>query len=130
MAYSLVGDLVGPIINRSAIKAEFNMANARQLQALYEYEKTVISAYLEVANQMAGIENLNDNYKLKVKQVDALNQSISISNDLFRYAKADYLEVLMTQRDALEAKMELIETQKARMSAVVYIYKGLGGGWQ
>lgn len=130
MVYSLAGDLVGPIINRSAIKAEFNMANARQLQALYAYEKTVISAYLEVANQMSNIENLNDNYKLKVRQVDALNQSISISNDLFRYAKADYLEVLMTQRDALEAKMELIETQKARMSAVVNIYKGLGGGWQ
>lgn len=130
MAYSLIGDLVGPIINRSAIKVEFNMANAKQLKALYEYEKTIISAYLEVANQMSNIDNLNKNYQLKSKQVDALNQSISISNDLFKYAKADYLEVLMTQRDALEAKMELVETQKNRMNAVVNIYKNLGGGWQ
>lgn len=130
MAYSLVGDLVGPIINRSAIKAEFNMANAKQLQSLYEYERTIIAAYLEVANQMANIENLSGSYQLKSNQVAALNQSIEISNDLFKYAKADYLEVLMTQRDALEAKMELVEMQRDRMNAVVNIYKNLGGGWQ
>lgn len=130
IAFSLVGDLVAPLINRSAIKAEFNMANARQLQALYQYEKTIISAYIEVANQMANIKNLNENYQLKSKQVEALNQSINISNDLFKYARADYLEVLMTQRDALEAKMDLIETQQSRMNAVIHIYKNLGGGWQ
>lgn len=36
----------------------------------------------------------------------------------------------MTQRDALEAKLELIETKKDQLNAVVNIYKGLGGGWQ
>lgn len=129
MAYSLIGDLVGPVINRSAIKAEFNMANSRQLAALYNYEKTIISAYMEVVNEMSDIQNLSENYALKAGQVAALNRSIDISNDLFRYAKADYLEVLMTQRDALEAKMELVETQKARMNATVNIYRNLGGGW-
>ena len=39
------------------------------------------------------------------------------------------MEVLMTQRDALEAKFELIETRKEQMNAVVHIYQALGGGW-
>lgn len=130
MAYSLVGDLVGPIINRTAIKAAFNSANAKQLQALFDYEKTLISAYDEVANQMANIKNLDSTYFLASQQVDALNKSISIANELFKYAKADYFEVLMTQRDALEAKMDLVETEKARMLSVVDIYRALGGGWQ
>ncbi len=129
IAYSLVGDLVAPLINRSAIKAEFNAANARQLQALYDYEKSILNACLEVSNSLANISNLNNGYNLKEKQVDALNKSVALSDDLFRYAKADYLEVLMTQRDVLEAKMELIETQKNRMNAVVNIYRNLGGGW-
>ncbi len=40
------------------------------------------------------------------------------------------MEVLHTQRDALEAKIELIETKKLQMNARVSIYKALGGGWK
>jgi len=130
LLYSLAGDLAGPLINRNAIKAEFYKADARQVQALYNYERTVLNAYLEVANQLSLIGNLGKSYDLKSKQVEALARSVDISNDLFRSARADYLEVLMTQRDALEARLELAETKKAQMSAVVAIYKDLGGGWQ
>lgn len=128
--YSLTGDLVAPLINRNAIKAEFSSANARQLQAFYNYERTVLNSFLEVSTQLSNINNLDSSYTLKSKQVDALNRSIGISNDLFASARADYLEVLMTQRDALESKLELIETKKAQLNAVVNIYRDLGGGWQ
>lgn len=130
LLYSLAGDLAGPLINRNAIKAEFNNATARQLQAMYNYERTIVNAYLEVSTQMSNISNLEKSYDLKSKQVDALTNSISISNDLFRNARADYLEVLMTQRDALESKLELIETKKQQLNAVVNIYRNLGGGWK
>lgn len=128
--YSLAGDLVGPLINRQAIKAEFFNANARQLQAMYNYERTILNAYLEVATQLSNISNLGSSYDLKLKQVDALMRSVDISNDLFKSARADYLEVLMTQRDALEAKLELIETKQQQMNAVVNVYRELGGGWK
>jgi len=130
LLYSLAGDLAGPLINRNAIKAEFNNATARQLQAMYNYERTIVNAYLEVSTQMSNISNLEKSYELKSKQVDALTNSISISNDLFKNARADYLEVLMTQRDALESKLELIETKKQQLNAVVNIYRNLGGGWK
>lgn len=128
--YSIAGDIAGPLINKNAIKAEFYSANARQLQALYNYEKTILNAYIEVATQLSNISNLEKSYSLKSQQVDALTRSIDISGDLFKNARADYLEVLMTQRDALEAKLELIETKKDQMSAVVRVYRGLGGGWK
>jgi NodT family efflux transporter outer membrane factor (OMF) lipoprotein len=130
LLYSLAGDLAAPLINRNAIQAEFKNANARQLQALYNYDRTILNAYLEVATQLSNISNLEKSYDLKSKQVDALTQSIDISNDLFKSARADYFEVLMTQRDALESKLELIETKKQQLNAVVNIYKGLGGGWK
>ncbi len=130
LLYSLTGDLAGPLINRNAIKAEFYSANSRQLQALYNYQRTVLNAYLEVSNRLAKIENLGKSYVLKAKQVEALTRSINISNDLFKSARADYLEVLMTQRDALEARLELIETKKEQLKAVTGIYRNLGGGWK
>ena len=130
LLYNLGADLAGPLINRNAIRAEFYSANARQLQALYHYERTVLNAYLEVANQLSRVGNLQKSFELKSKEVEALTHSIDISNTLFSSARADYLEVLMTQRDALEAKLELVETKRDQLDAVVQIYRSLGGGWQ
>jgi len=127
---SLIGDLAGPLINRNAIKAEFNTASAKQLQVMYNYERTILAAYLQVSTRLSAINNLDQGYVLKSKQVAALNRSIEVANDLFRSARADYFEVLMTQRDALEAKLELIETRKLQLNAVVSMYKELGGGWK
>jgi len=69
-------------------------------------------------------------YSLKNKEVDTLIKSIDISNDLFKSARADYLEVLLTQRDALASRLELIETKKRQFNAVTNIYRELGGGWK
>lgn len=128
--YNLAGDLAGPLINRNGIKAEFNTANAHQLQAMYNYERTILNAYLEVSNQLSSIDNLEKSYGLKSEEVNALTKSIDISNDLFRSARADYLEVLMTQRDALASKLELIETKKKQFNAITNVYRDLGGGWK
>lgn len=129
LLYSLAGDLTAPLINRNAIKAEYYSSNSKQLQAVYNYEKTIVNAYVEVANQLSKIDNLKKSFDFKSQQVDALNQSIEISNDLFTSARADYMEVLMTQRDALESKFDLIETKMQQMNATVNIYRALGGGW-
>jgi len=128
--YSLAGDLAGPLINRNAIKAEFSSANARQVQAMYNYQRVILNAYMEVSNQLSKISNLEKSYDLKSQQVAALNRSIEVSNDLFKSARADYFEVLMTQRDALESKLELIDTRKEQLNAVVSVYRNLGGGWK
>lgn len=130
LLYSLVGDMVGPLINRNAIKAEYSNANAKQLEALFEYEKSILNGYVEVATQLANVENLSQNYNLKERQVKALTESIDISLLLFRSARADYMEVLLVQREALESKIELVETKKEQMTAQIQMYKALGGGWQ
>ena len=130
LIYSLAGELVAPLINRNAIKARYLTANAKQIQAIYNYEQTILNAYVEVANQLSNISNLEQTYDLKSKEVQALTQSVDISNELFNSARADYMEVLLTQRDALESKFELIETKMKQMHATVDIYQALGGGWK
>ena len=130
LVYSLVGDVVGPLINRNAIKAEYANANAKQLQAVYEYEKTIINAYIEVANALSDIDNLNKSFALRDQQVKALNESIDIAMKLFKSARAEYTEVLLTQREALDSQIEIIETKKEQLLAHVNIYKALGGGWE
>lgn len=130
MIFAVAGQLVAPLINRNAIKATYYSASSRQVQAVYNYERTILNGYVEVANQLANINNLRQSYDLKAKQVDALVQSITISTGLFKSARADYMEVLLTQRDALEARFELVETKMQQMNARVNIYRALGGGWR
>lgn len=128
--FNLIGELVAPLLNRKAIKAKYYSANSRQIQAMYEYEQTLLKAYVEVANQLSNMDNLSKSYALKELQVDALTESTQISADLFMSARADYMEVLLTQRDVLEAKFELVDTKKEQMVAMINAYRALGGGWK
>ena len=130
LAFSLAGDLVAPLINRNAIKAEFNKANAYQLQALYEYQKTILTGYTEVSNEMSNIKNLEQLYQAKSNEADALAKSVDIAEELYKSARANYLEVLIAQRDALSAKLELVEAKERQFNSVTNIYKALGGGWK
>jgi multidrug efflux system outer membrane protein len=127
---SVAADIAGPLINKNAIKAAYYSANAKQIQAVYNYERTVLNAYIEVANQVSRINNLQQSFALKSSEVEALTESINISNRLFASARADYMEVLLTQRDALESRFDLIETKMNQMNASVSIYRALGGGWR
>ncbi|MFZ2906375.1 MAG: TolC family protein [Cyclobacteriaceae bacterium] len=128
--YNLAGDLMAPLINRNAISAAYKNANAAQTQQVYNYERTILNAYLEVVNQLSKVDNFKKSYQTKEQEVDILMHSITISNNLFKSARADYLEVLLTQREALESKMDLIEIKLKQMNAHVDIYKSLGGGWK
>jgi outer membrane protein, multidrug efflux system len=127
--YTIGGDLLAPLVNLKAIKAMYLNANLKQVQAVYNYERSILNAHIEVVNQLAGIENYTKSYDTKLKQVEILNNSISISNNLFRSARADYLEVLTTQQEALEATIDLTEIKLKQILAKVNIYKALGGGW-
>lgn len=129
LVYALVGDLVAPLINRNAIKAEYNTASDQQLQAVFEYEKTILNAYIEVSNLLSSVKNLNESYVLQEEQVKALTESIDLSLRLFKSARAEYTEVLLTQREALDSKIEIIETKRDQFLAHVKLYQSLGGGW-
>lgn len=129
LLYNALGDLSAPLINRRALKANYYNAGAEQIEQVYRYEQKLLKAYMEVSNQVSSIHNLKESLKYQSSEVQALNESISISNDLFRSARADYMEVLMTQRDALESKFELIDTKKEQLLAGVKLYRTLGGGW-
>lgn len=124
------GELVAPVVNRKAIQAEYMNANARQLQAIYDYQRTVINAFTEVVNRVAKVENYRNSVAIKLQQVTALESSVKVATDLFQGARpeVEYMDVLFAQRDLLEARTVLIETKQQQLSAIVNAYQALGGG--
>jgi outer membrane protein TolC len=130
LMFGLAGDLASPIINRLAIKAEFKSAKAEQLMALYNYQKSILSGFVEVSNELSNIDNLAKLYAVKNKEVEVHIAAIGTTGELFKYARADYFEVLITQRDALDSRLHLIEVKQRQFNAVVNLYRALGGGWR
>lgn len=128
--YNLLGDMVAPLVNKNAIKAIYFNANAAQIQSVYNFEQSVLNAHIEVVNQLSQMNNMKRSYETKSREVELLSQSIMISNSLYRSARADYIEVLLTQREALEARIDLIEIKKKQLETKVNLYKVLGGGWK
>jgi multidrug efflux system outer membrane protein len=129
-AYTLLGGLTAPLINRSAIKAEFRNAKASQIEAMYNYQKAVLNGYIEVYNELFSIRNLDSVYTLKNREVELLNQSIETSSELFRTGRANYLEIIITQQNALQARLDLVNLRKRQFDSSLNLYKALGGGWQ
>jgi len=130
IAYNIFGNLTAPLINRNAIKAEFSISKNNQLEAMCNYQKTILNGYMEVSNQINYTNNLNAIYNNKNKEVEVLTKAIEIASDLFKTGRVSSFEMLMTQKNALQAKIEMIDTKKKQFNASINLYKALGGGWQ
>lgn len=128
--YNLLGNLMMPLINRSAIKAHFNKAKANQLNALFRYQQSILNGFVEVSNELQNLENLKEINTLKKQQKEVLAQSVETAKDLYRATRASYLEVLLTQQNFLQSQLELINVGKRQQMAKVKLYKALGGGWK
>jgi NodT family efflux transporter outer membrane factor (OMF) lipoprotein len=128
LIYGIAGDMVGPLINKRAIKAAYCSANAAQLQSIYNYQQTVLQAHIEVVNQITKVENFRRGIRVKQRQLESLQASVDSANQLFQNARAEYVEVLLAQRELMEARMQLIETKREQLSAIVNAYQALGGG--
>ncbi|MBX9627725.1 MAG: TolC family protein, partial [Gemmataceae bacterium] len=122
------GDLVAPLVNRTAIQAVYGTANARQLQAVYEYQRVILDAYTEVVNRLSGVQNYGRSLELRRQQAQSLDAAVGSATALFNQARGEYLEVLTAQRDLLEARTALIEVKRQQLAAVVNAYQALGGG--
>lgn len=125
------GEMVGPVINRLAIRAEYMNANARQLQAAYNYQRTLLNAFTEVVNNLNKVQNYKDSVALKQEQVAALDQSVTVATDLLQKAQpgVEYMDVLFAQRDLLEGRIVLIETKQQQLVGIIRTYQALGGGY-
>ncbi len=130
LAYSVLGGLAAPLINKNAIKARYKFAQARQVESIYQYQKTMLVAYFEAYNETIRLQNLQKMYDLKGREVETLRLATESANDLFATGRANYLEVVFTQKNALHSQLELIILRKRQYNAMIDLYKALGGGWR
>lgn len=124
----IAGGLVAPFVNKRAIRAQYLTANARQLQAIYNYQRVVLNAFTEVINRVNMVENYSKSIEIKKQQLESLESSVQVAGNLFQNARTEYIDVLFAQRDLRDARTVLIDTKTEQLSAIVNTYQALGGG--
>ena len=130
LLYNAMGDFTMPLINRRAIIAGIQTADARQTQAVLTYQQTLLKAYTDVLNEESNIKNMQQAFDTKKREVVLLEESIGTANLLFKYAKATYIEVLLVQEEKLNAERELVQVKMELVGSKVELYRALGGGWR
>jgi NodT family efflux transporter outer membrane factor (OMF) lipoprotein len=134
LIFNVAGEVVAPLINKSAIRAEYLGANAKQLESVYDYQRVILNAFTEVVNRVSKVENYGRSIAIKQLQLKSLVASVNAATQLYKNPRlgekerVDYLDVLTAQRDLWEVKLVLIDTRRQQLSAIVNAYQALGGG--
>lgn len=128
-AWQLFGGLTAPIFNKKQIKNDFKIAKANQEIAFYEFQKVAQGAYLEVNTLLKQLAHNNQVYNWKQKELNALNEGVELSNDLYVSGYATYLELVAAQKSKLEADLQIIDIKRQQVYQYIRLYKALGGGF-
>jgi multidrug efflux system outer membrane protein len=128
LAYNLLAGITGPVFNNRVNKANMRIAQASNKEALYNYEKSLLAGYFEVTNYLKRIENFDQIINYKRLEVDALHNAVNTSNSLFRTGYASYFEVLMAQKNVLNAEIDMVKAENEKFISLILLYKSLGGG--
>lgn len=129
VAYSLLGGLTSPWLNRSGLISEVNFASAKLKSLDLAYQNTLLKGYLEWDTQVRTLNYLKNMSALKEKEVVLTKGAISTVAQLFNLSNANYLEVLTAQQSALRSELELLEIYRRRWMHSIQLYRALGGGW-
>lgn len=125
---NIITGLTQPIFNQRQNKTRLEVAKANQQKAYLQYEKALLVAGKEVSDALASYENETDKLSIREKQLEALTNAATYSDELLQYGLVTYLEVLTAKDNALNTEINYIDNKYKQMNAVISLYKALGGG--
>jgi len=117
-----------PLFQGGRLTGNLAAAQAQRKIAIADYERTVQSAFRDVADALAARRWLAKQIEAQRRTVAALADRAHLADLRYRAGSAPYLEVLDAQRDLFSAQQELVATRRARLSSEVNLYAALGGG--
>jgi len=124
------GSIAQPIFRRKELRTEFEVAKLQREEAVIQFRQSVLLAVGEVSDALVQLDKLKQQQQIAVGQVDTLQHAIFNARLLFKSDLANYLEVITAQANALQAELNLASIQRQQLSAMVELYRSLGGGWK
>ena len=127
--WSLAAGVLQPIFQGGRLRSAVDATEARERQALIQYQQAIQSGFKDVRDAL-------DGQMLARQQLDAESSRADYLRDTYRLARLRYdngvaslLDVLDAERNLLAAELNRADAQRAQRAAVADLFKALGGGW-
>jgi len=127
--WSWGGAAVAPIFTGGSLMGQFWASEAIQQQTLFNYQSTVQTAFREVDDSLADQKRTREQLEAQKRQVDALKEYARIARLRYDNGYTSFIEVLDAERSLFSAELTYAQTQGILFSALVNLYKAMGGGW-
>ncbi len=128
--WQYAAELTGPLFRGGFLLEQYRSRVAEWEEVKLGYEQTVITALAEVSDALTFQEKLVERRAQRGRAVAALSEALRLSLVRYKQGLAGYFEVLDAQQQLFPAEQALARTVRAQLSAVVQLYRTLGGGWQ
>jgi outer membrane protein, multidrug efflux system len=128
-AWSVAGNLAGPIFTAGRLKNEYRASLAQLEQAKISFEKAVTEAFGEVSTSLSAHQQLARSYRQQLNSVEAYRDSVQLSAKRYDAGLASYFEILDAQIQMYPAESASVNYDLGRKLALVSLYRSLGGGW-
>jgi len=119
-----------PIFTAGRISSNLRATEAREQQALIQYQQTIQQAFREVEDALVFHRKVKEIRAQRELRVTAARRTLDLANLRYTNGLAGYLDVLDAQRQLFVAELDLASTARDQLTAVVQIYKAVGGGWE
>jgi multidrug efflux system outer membrane protein len=127
--WTLAPQLALPIFDAGRNAAGLDAANAGRAIAVAQYEKSIQTAFREVADALAGRATLGEQLRAQQAQAAAEEERFKLSDLRYRNGVASYLDLLDAQRSLFAARQAVVQTRLLQLQNQVALYRTLGGGW-
>jgi multidrug efflux system outer membrane protein len=128
-AWSIAGNLAGPLFTAGRLKNEYRAAIAQRDQAKIAFEKAVTQALGEISTSLSAHQELAKAYAEQLKSVEAYRESVRLSSIRYDSGFASYFEIIDAQIQMFPAEQSAVSYDLGRKVALVNLYRALGGGW-
>jgi outer membrane protein, multidrug efflux system len=128
-AWTVAGDLTGPIFTGGRLKGQYKAALAQRDQAKIAFEKAVTQAFGEVSTSLSAHQQLAKAYQEQLTSVEAYRDSVHLSTTRYDSGLSSYLDIIDAQIQMYPAESAAVSYDLERKLALVDLYRALGGGW-
>jgi len=128
--YSLAVAVAAPLFDGGALRAGVDLAQAQRLEREEFFRKTVVTAFAEVEDALAGMEQFAVQEDLLAASARSAREALRLVDIRYRAGAENYINLLDAQRTRLTAESAVDQARLARFNAATGLYRALGGGWQ
>ena len=129
IARSLVGAVSGPVFNAGRLRAQVEVQDALREQKLAAYDKAVLTALEEVQNALVALSGGSERQQALTSAAGAARTAALLARHRYSAGLIDFQTVLTTERTLLSIEDSLASAEAERVTALIQLYKALGGGW-